>query len=286
MDDMKKFFVPLFLCFPLFASEIKEEIASLEEALISQTANEAIHFKLAHAYFQDQEVDKAFRHFLSALKLVSPEPAPEMSLEEKKLYEEALADYLNGGGSDPVKVARQMLDTYGGPADAHPDWIHLNFLIATAYGNLGQYGMFFDRFYRGYKHLGDTFLACKTRGILYLRLAQRGRSLEERHADREEAFEYLTKGLERNPADPSLYKVLIFLAKDEKNDALVLHYLEKMVENKAHIPRGDIYLYVREAVALGELDLGQRIIDLARAQYEFSRAISVAQEYLNECSRG
>lgn len=284
MGPMVKYLVFIFFLSPvvLGASEIKEEIASYQKELFQQETDE-IHCKLASAYFRDQEIDKAFQHFLCALKLISQEPAPEMCLEEKRHYEAALADYLNGAGSDPVKLAKQLLEAYGAAADANPEWIHLNFLIATAYANLGQYDTFFDRFFRGYRYLGDTFLAYKTRGVLYLRLAQHGRSPEERHADREEAFNCLTRALDRNPIDSSLYKVLIFLAKDEKNDALVLNYLQKMVEHEAHISRGDIYLYVREAAALGEPDLGQQIIDLARAQYEFSRGITAAQEYLNQC---
>ncbi|MCC5832964.1 MAG: hypothetical protein JJU12_07990 [Chlamydiales bacterium] len=272
--------VLLFLYIPLCASEIKEEIATLQNAL-ARRSNDETHFKLAHAYFRDQEVDKAFRHFLSALKLISPEPAPEMSPEEKFLYEAALTDYLKGGGSDPTKIAGEMIEDYGEAADSHPEWIHLNFLIAAAYGNLGRYDTFFDRFFHGYRFLGDSFLAYKILGILCLRLSRHGHCLGEGDAEREEAFDYLTRALERNPIDPSLYNVLIFLAKNEKNDALVLNYLQKMVEMQAHIPRGEIYLYVQEAVALGEFDLGQEIIDLAGMQYEFSRAISIAQEYLN-----
>lgn len=289
MSDMEKFFISfclIFSCVLGSASEIKEQIDVFKKELNaarSARARGEIHFKLASLFFQDQEVDKAFQHFLCALKALPLRSAPEMNSEEKNLYDQALADYLNGAGSDPVRVAKQMLEKYGDQAEGHRDWIHLNFLLSTAYANLGLYADFFERFYNGYGYLGETFLAYKTQGILYLRLSQRGSSAEERHANREEAFAYLSRALECNPIDSSLYKVLIFLAKDEKNDALVLNYLQKMVEQRAHISRGDIYIYVREAVALGELELGQQIIDLARGQYEFSRAISAAQEYLNQC---
>jgi len=285
---MVKFLIPIFLFAPLFlsATPIKDEIALYQKELsVSQSEVERgeIHYKLASAYFRDQETDKAFQHFLFALKSVRLKPAPQMSPEEEKLYEGAMADYLGGAGTDPVRVAKQMLEKYAEHADANREWVHLNFLVATAYANLGLYEDFFERFYHAYSYLGETFLAYKTRGILYLRLSQHGRSAEERHTFQEEAFHYLTLALDRSPKDSSLYKVLIFLAKDEKNDSLVLNYLQKMVEHGAHISRGDIYLYVREAVALGESALGQQIIDLARTQYDFSRAISAAQEYLNQC---
>lgn len=285
---MVKFLMLLFLMVPLFAraTDIKEEIAAYQKELRaaqSENLRGELHYQLACALFRDQEVDKAFHHFLIALKSIPLKPTPQMKQEEKKLYEAALCDYLGGAGSYPVRVAKQMLERYGEPAKANSEWVHLNFLMATAYANLGLYNDFFESFYHAFPYLGETFLAHKTRGILYVRLSQHGRSPEERHAYQEEAFHYLTLALDRNPEDSSLYKVLIFLAKDEKNDSLVLKYLQKMVEHKAHISRSDIYLYVREAVALGESVLGQQIIDLACTQYDFSRAISAAQEYLNQC---
>lgn len=266
--------------------DIKEEIATYQKELIAAETEEQKaekHYKLAMAFIHDQEVDKAFQHFLQALKCIPSRETPQMSEEEKTLYEAALADYLAGAGNDPVRIAKQMLEKYAEQADAHPDWIHLQFLMATAYANLDRFEDFFERFYLSYPYLGETFLAYKTRGILYLRLSQHGRSFDQRHAYQEEALHYLTVALNQNPKDASLYKVLIFLSKDEKNDTVVLHYLQKMIENETSITRGDIYLYVREAVALGEYDLGQQIIDLARKQYDFSRAISSAQEYLNQC---
>ncbi len=279
---MLKYLILFLLPIVLIASEIKEEIAGLQDALISSHQKGEIHYKLASAFYRDQESDQAFQHFLCALKLIPAAEAPDMCEEEKKLYTAALEDYLAWAGSDPVRVARQLLEKYGEVADAHHTWVHLNFLIATAYGNLGLYDEFFKRFYCGYGYLSETFLAYKTHGILCLRLAQHGKSAKERHAYKEEAFHYLTGALERNPIDSGLYKVLIFLAKDENNDALVHNYLQKMVEHEAHISRGDVYLYVREAVALGELALGQQIVDLARTQYDFSRAILAAQEYLTQ----
>ena len=281
MSGMIKILLQLFL---LAASPLKEEIATYEKELKRDQSRGETHYKLALAYYQDQEVDRAFHHFLAALKTTPLcRLVPKMSPEEKKVYEEALADYASGGGSDPVRVARHMIEKYGERADGHREWIHLNFLMATAHANLGVYDSFFERFYAAYPYLGETFLAYKTRGILYLRLSQHSHSSEERLAYQKEAFHYLTLALDRNLKDAGLYKVLIFLAKDEKNEALVLTYLQKMVEHEAHIARGDIYTYVREAVALGEVSLAQQIVDLARAHYDFSRALSAAQEYLNQC---
>ncbi len=276
---------PLLLATP----DIKETLA-VHQKQLNQTTEKHIrgelHYKLACAYCADQEMDRAFEHFLMALKTVDVLPVPEMGAEEKTVYESALATYLKGAGSDPVRLAETLCASYGELATTHPDWIHLNFLIATALANLGQFEDFFARFYKGYSFLGETFLAFKTRGILYLRLSQHTPSMKERGRYQKEASLCLEEALNRNPKDGSLYKVLIFLAKDEKKDSLVLHYLQKIVENGAHIARADIYEYVREAVAQEKSALAQQIIDLAQREYAFSRSISAAQEYLNQCIRG
>ena len=265
--------------------EIKQTIVEKHKALhitTSDSVKSQLCYELAVAYYLDQEIDKAFQYFLKALKTAPALTPIDMEKEESSLYLQALDDYLAQAGGDPIRVAKELLDKYGKVAKENREYLYLNFLIATAYANLGQYDDFFERFFQGFPYLHDSFLAYKTRGILYLRLSQHAINLHERHAYQEEAFHYLTLALDRNVNDSSLYKVLIFLAKDEKNDAMILTYLQKMVENKAAIPRGDIYLYVREAVTLQEFALGQEIIDQARAIYDYSRAISAAQEYLNQ----
>lgn len=268
--------------------EVKAEIEALQNNLKTAAAAEKsrLHFQLAKALYFDQEVDKSFHHFLIALETVEPLPTPKLEEEETLLYQEALNEYLLNGGNDPMQLAKEMLAKYGKKADENRHFLYLNFLMSTAFANLGAYDSFFDRFYAAYPYLSDSFIAYKTQGILYLRLSQHGRSTAEKHSYQEKALHFLSLALERNPKDASLYKVLILLAKDaskeECNDSLVLSYLQKMVESGSHIPRGDVYLYVREAVALGEYELAQEIIDKARALYEFSRALSAAQDYLNQ----
>lgn len=265
--------------------EIKSEIARLENAIKSEE-NEIkkgeLLYKLAQVYQADQEIDKAFKAFLSALKYAPTRQEGTLSEGEKKLYEEAFGYYIAQSGNDPARVAKDMLQTYEPVIKNKKDFLHLNFLLSTAYANLGAYDTFFELFFHSYPCFKDSFLAYKTQGILYLRLSQRGRSEEERRCFQEEALRHLTLALDRNPKDLSLYKVLVFLAKDQENDSLTHLYLQKIVENEAQIPRSDIYLYVREAVALGDYELGQEIINQAKAVYEYSRAISAAQEYLNQ----
>ncbi|MCH9609566.1 MAG: hypothetical protein S4CHLAM45_14980 [Chlamydiales bacterium] len=273
---MKKALI-LFLFFltPLFSlsfEEAKEEITTCQNLLLENPNESSLYFRLALAHLADQELNAAFKNFLRALDTVeSKEP---LSLEAHK---EVVDFYLKQGEGNPIATAKKMLSQYESGTSKE-----LNFILSMAYANLGDYETFFHYFYEGYPHLKETFLAAKTRGILYLRLSQHETSDVGRCDFREKAFHFMTKGLECYPLDPSLYKVLIFLAKDEKNDALIGTYLHKIVENRVTIPRADIYLYVREAVAICEVELGQKLIDEARKNYTYSRAVEAAQEYLNQ----
>ena len=284
----KALFLFLTLCpLGLMALEpdaLKEALRMQQQALVGTRSEEEksqIFYELALLYYEDQEVDKAFAHFLEALKYLKKDVPAVMSDAESSLYLQAFDKYVNGSVSDPIQRSKELLKSCGEIADQNPDYLHLNFLIATAHANLGQYNLFFHKFYRGYPSLRESFLAYKTQGILYLRLSQHSSSFEERYAFKEEAFRHLTLALERNPCESGLYKILIFLAKDEKNDELVLAYLQRMVEYNTPISRSDIYLYVREAVILGEFELGQRMVDQARSLYGYSRALVDAEEYLN-----
>jgi tetratricopeptide (TPR) repeat protein len=269
----------------MFASEdlkkiIVEKSRRLDMVLPQQKSK--LYLELAVAYYKDQEIDRAFSHFLEALKLQAKAVAPGMEPGEPELYSKALEDYLLLSGTDPVAAAAELLRKYGENANQFPHFLHLNFLIATAYANLGNFEEFFERFYRGYPYLHDSFLAYKIQGVLILRLAHHGKTDEERRRYQEEAFRYLSLALDKNEKDPGLYKVLYFLAKEEKKKKLTRDYLEKIVENQVVLPRADIFFYVREAVALGAFETGQGIIDQAKKHYEFSRAIAAAQDYLNQ----
>ena len=264
---------------------IKQTILSKKQALHKASCEREkapLFYELARVYHKDQEIAQAFIHFLEALKRVEKQASYTMSLEEKKVYESALSNYLAQGGHNPEAAAQELLNSYGEMAAAHSDYLHLNFLIATAYANLGRYDDFFELFYRGYPYLSDSFLAYKTQGILYLRLSQLSSSMEVRQTFQEEASRLLTRAWERNGKDAGLYKVLVLLAKDQKDDTLVRTYLGELVAHETPIPRGDISFYVREAVRLGEWEVCQIIVDQARALYDYSRAVSAAQEYLNQ----
>ena len=294
MLSMKKSFsnaLSLFLlCNALYGVEanaetVKERIAkeiSLLKQVSSHQEKSSVFFRLAMAYWEDQELDKAFLSFLESLKSAPHGEIPELHENEKSFYGEALQYYLAQASSDPQKTAQELIAKYGEIGREHPDYLHLNFLLSTAFANNGNYALFFEHFYAGYSKLWDTFLAYKTQGILYLRLSQRSATLEQKRSYQKEAERFLNLALERNGHDSGVYKILIGLAKEVKNDSLELSYLQKMVRAAPLIPRGDIFLYVQEAVALEEYELGQEIIDQARQQYEMSRVIAAAQDYLDQ----
>lgn len=274
---MKKILLPL-LClsvstlFGISFDEVKKELTVCKSLLEENPKNAEAHYRLAQAYYIDQELDEAFKHFLFALDFVEPKEA--LSLDNSK---EAIDFYVSQTGSDPVRAAADLLIRYKEDTSQQT-----RFILSMAYANLGQYATFFSDFYEGYPHYAESFLAYKTRGILALRLAQHEKELGRLASYREEAFKHLTTALEHYPYDASLYKVLIFLAKDEKNDALIGTYLHKIVDHTVKVARADIYLYVREAVTLDDLDIAQALIDQAKEQYEYSRAISAAEDYLNQ----
>jgi tetratricopeptide (TPR) repeat protein len=264
--------------------KIEEEIQERDHAINEVEIEEKrakIFFDLALTSYQDQEVERAFFYFLEALKRVSKEAPIDMKDEEQSIYHQALQIYLSSAGREPSEVATALLLEYGGIADRNPHFLHLNFLIAIAYANKGEYDHFFTRFYEGFPYLSETFLALKTQGIICLRFSRLTRFQEERAHFQKEAFTYLTQALDKNPHDPSLYKTLISLAKEE-NTSLCTHYLRKIVENRVILPRCEIYMYVKEAVLLGEFEIGQEIIDQAKAHYTYSRAIAEAQHYLDQ----
>lgn len=282
------FFLFPFILFPLEGG-IKEQIAQEEAFLLKARSPEEkceAFFHLACAYFEDQELDKAFLNFLQSLKYSPRHPPCSMTEPEKKLFTDAYRTYVDRSSSDPFKTAGELLEKYESQIKEHPDFLHMHFLLSTAYGNLGKYGLFFEHFFRGYPYLWDSYLAYKTQGILYLRLSQREKSLEGRVRLQKEAAQFLNLALQKEAKDASLYKILIALAKEEKNSSLILAYLQKMVREGVQIPRSDIFLYVKEAVALDEYELGQEMIDHGRCLYEVSRVLTAAQEYLDQHKNG
>lgn len=262
---------------------LKEEIYKKEQALCrssSEAEKSRLFYELALAYEQDQDLEKAFQCFFQALQLCPKKEEAFLNPGEREIYEAAVKEYLDLQGIDPQGLAQKLMETYG--EKTRPGYFHLNLLLGMASANLEDYRRFFTNFYESFPQLHDHFLAHKGLGILSLRLSQFAHTSFQKHAYKEGALQYLMAALERCPKDSNLYRLLITLAKEEKNEALHALLLQKIVENKVAIPRTDVYLHVRDAVALQEFHLAQEIIDLARSLYHYSRSLSAAEQYLKE----
>lgn len=292
--SMRQWVVNFFLAGSIFsaslsADEIKQRISHEIELLKkTQTSEEKSGslYRLALAYSEDQEIERAFVSFLDALSNAPRLLCPPLCEDEKVIYEEALSDYLSQGAIDPYKTAQNLIEKYSQEASLHPEYLHLNFLLSVSYANIGHFENFLKKFFYSYPYLSDHFLAYKTQGILFIRLSQIAKTHEEKDQQLAHAFDFLHKAWEKNPTDPSLYKMLVNLSKVKKEEANILRYLQMMVTKEVAIPRSDIYGMVKEAVELEEYELGQEMIDQAKRHFTVSKAITAAQEYLNQHKGG
>lgn len=215
---------------------------------------------MAQKSLKDQEQDRAFLYFLQALDATQKKEPLDLNR-----YNEGLNFYLKG--AKPHEIVELEGEDLG-----------LNFLVATAYANLGEFQKFFEMFYSAYPHFKGTFLDYKTRGILYLRLSQK--NIERREEYIAKAEKNLRRALELNYNDGALYPILITIAKDAKKGEDVLCYLKKLSESEAMIQRSSILPYVQEAVDLGAHDVGSALVERARKLYSYSRSITAAEEIL------
>jgi len=269
-----------------FAS-VKEDITCakswLQKELSSQERSQHL-LKLACAFIQDQEIDEGFHAFLEALASTSREKEPEMSSQEKEMFEEAFLYYLSHE-KDPSQTASLLLEKYEPVLQEHPEYIHLGFLLATVQANQGNYEKFFQKFYQYYPSLWDTFLAYKTCGILWLRLSRQQTSAEGRLAFEKRAVEQLQKALEKPTKDPNVYKIVMVHAKEQGKSSQVHAYLRNIVEYGVPMGRLDVLFYVQEAVSLKDYALAEAILDQARLLYKSSQLVTAAQEYLDQQKR-
>lgn len=240
---------------------------------------------ISKTYLEKQDLEQAFFSYLSALEYLPNQFLPEMKEEEKKVYDQELKIYCQEGVTDPTATAYKLIEHIEELALAHPNYFHLNMLLATAYANTSKYDLFFDTFYRSYPYLKEHFLAYKTLAALHFRLMQMSKEEERQEIHREMGLHYLQKACEKNAYDPSLYKKLIVLAKEREDHQFLLSYLEKMVECETIMARGDIVFYVQEALNLKREDIAKKILDIAKKEYAYSRACMAAEECVNKWKR-
>ena len=80
--------------------------------------------------------------------------------------------------------------------------------------------------------------------------------------------------------------MIAFSPEGEERQQAIMTYLPRMIDQNIIIPRCDIFFYVRQAIAIQQPELAQRLIDKAREWYQYSKAIEQSQQYLDRNKRG
>jgi hypothetical protein len=227
-----------------------------------------------------QHQERAFTLFLEALETPCV-GGKESDPKEEVLYQEALELYLNSDGKRPDLVAEQVLETYEPITQNRQEYTKLNFLTAMAYANTKQYVLFFSEFYRSYQDHPDHYLVDKARSILSLRLMERARLPLERERLRKQVIVHLKAAVNKYAGDLMLNRMILSLGRSEERVGIIKNSLSQILEQNIRIPRSDVFLYVKDAAAVGEYEIAQSLIDRALSWYRYSRAINAAQKYLD-----
>lgn len=280
----------LTMTFPLFSGDktlLKEEILALEKKIphLSLQDKGKKKAELAALYYEDQDQEKALQTFLDALQdfPLSSEKQREITADEAPHYQQALALYLNqNSGQDVEGVARQLLACYLPMVEKNPSFIHINFLIAAAYANLGDFPTFFRAFVSSYSQDPDHYMAYRTKAILHLKLHEKVRSSVEREQQRKEIYENINEALKRNSRDITLYKLKILFSADADRFQSVQTSLQKILDENIIPPRIDLLFYTKEAVDSHQKELAKRFLSKAHEWYPYSRQLNTAQELVDK----
>ncbi len=243
-------------------------------------ANAQQKVELAIRYAQEQELERAFCTFLQALDETAAQPPPQLTEAEKVLYEEAQKLYLSESSSKAKQVAARLRQEYGNALALHPDYYRLQYLLALAYANSGDFEEFFARFYPSYRHLPNHYLADKTRALLDLKLMLWAKTPEEKARYRQRIYQSALKGLAQYQGDYGLYKMAIAFAPSEKKAEVTATSLNNMLAAPMILPREEFLFFIKEAAETGRMDLAQRLLEQAKSRYGEGRAIRAAEEWM------
>lgn len=239
--------------------------------------------RLAESYYKDQEHEKAFTVYLSALDAVQPQKtAYQPSAEDERLYQEALKIYLDPAERDPELTALKIKDLYAGILRLHPDYFELGFLVAASYANLNEIEKFFEIFFRSYKELPDHYMAYKTKAILHLKLFDRGRTVEEKEKQRDLVLASLQEAKKRYPKDTTIYRLQIAFAHPAQKEEILKRNLKEILDQSIVIPRSDLSFYFDQLFAFREKELASALLVKARIWYPYSRTLDAAKEMIEE----
>lgn len=283
-------FLPIYLLFAASFNQAMEkgEYKEAENILLAEiakapaTQQAELKAKLALAYYRDQEDEKAFKTYLEALDATKPLQPPTVSSEEKKLYDQALKCYLDTSCPSPRETANKIRLEFSLPLAMHPDYYLLNFIVASAFANLGMFDEFFERFYISYQYYPDCYMAYKTKAILHLKLYEKAISEKDREIQRNAIFKNAKLASEKNDKDVGLYRIAITFSPEKDKQANVSAALKKIMADNIIVPRKEILFYVKEALAINQPQLAQQFVDKAKVWYEYSRMLESAQELIDK----
>ncbi len=237
----------------------------LATALYGDTVGDAV------THLRAQEESEAFRSFLSLLDGYQPQQT-QPSADEQQLYDEVLAIYVNTEDwrEAAVRIHTERAET----AVLHPEYHLLAMLVAISEVNLGKMEAFMERFGKAAYYYPDHYLVDKVRGIFCVKLAERGRTSDERQPWRQKALTYLLRAQQKYPQDRSLGKILLHVAQGDE----LLMVVRSQVERGLALPRQDIESGVRTALEAGDVDLARKVIEMGRRDYGFSRSLGRAED--------
>lgn len=238
---------------------------------------------LAESYYKDQEHEKAYIAFFSALENTPPPKSPyQPSPEDQKMYGEALSIYLEPSQRDPGAVALQLRDLYAGIVRLHPDYLELGYMVAASYANLGEMERFFDLFHHSYQKLPDHYLSYKSQAILHVKLMERARTSEEKDRQRSLVLRDLQLAKERYPKDTSIYRMQIAFANPDDREMILKRNLKEIIDQSIVIPRVDLSFYFDQLFAYRERELALELLNKARGWYPYSRTLDSVHQLLEE----
>lgn len=247
-------------------------------------ASPSLPVELVQSYYSNQQQEKAFKAFLDLLQLEVVSDEYHATDEEQKLYQAALALYLEAKGAKCQEGSRQILAQYVPIIEKHPEYSKLAYIVAAAYANQGKFLKYFEVFYHAYQRHPHHFLAYKTKAILWIKLFERESPGKAKEIARRKLLEELYYAVKIYPQDTSLYRLMILYASSSEKSKIVLESLNKIIHEDIIISRAELEFYMQQALSLNDRETTLRFIDKASQWYHFSRVIEAARAEISAVS--
>lgn len=261
--------------------ELKRAITLCDDAILEGRGNlSESYLEKAKIHILDQEIEKGIESFLLALDHAEVQEDHRPTQQELDAYQTCLELYLDHPGAAAAEASIEIHQSYLPLAALHPEYHHLNFILALAYANQQEFDLFFSRFYQSYLHQPDHFLAHKTKALLNHRLFQRAKTPTERNALRRQVFAHAWEALKRCQKDSTLYRLCVDFCEPVEKHRVVSCCLQHLVDSRVKVPRNDIFFYVEEGIQIGRRDLVIQVVESLEKFYPNSRTLIAARERL------